>query len=164
MRAGGKMLPMSTTESIWKPEVTVAAVIERDGRFLLIEEETERGTLFNQPAGHLEADETLTEAVVRETLEESAHHFVPEALLGVYHHTSRPGTSYMRFAFSGSVSGAEPGRALDSGILRHVWMSAGEIRACRERHRSPLVMQCVDDFLAGTRYPLDIVRRYAPQS
>jgi ADP-ribose pyrophosphatase YjhB (NUDIX family) len=164
MRAGGKMLPMSTNESIWKPEVTVAAVIERDGRFLLIEEETERGALFNQPAGHLEANETLTEAVVRETLEESAHHFVPEALLGVYHHASRPGVSYMRFAFSGSVSGAEPERALDSGILRHVWMGLEEIRACRERHRSPLVLQCIEDFLAGVRYPLDIVRRYTPQS
>ena len=158
------MLPMSTNESIWKPEVTVAAVIERDGRFLLIEEETERGALFNQPAGHLEANETLTEAVVRETLEESAHHFVPEALLGVYHHASRPGVSYMRFAFSGSVSGAEPERALDSGILRHVWMGLEEIRACRARHRSPLVLQCIDDFLAGVRYPLDIVRRYTPQS
>lgn len=155
---------MSTTETIWKPEVTVAAVIERGGRFLLIEEETERGALFNQPAGHLEANETLTDAVVRETLEESAHHFAPEALLGVYHHAQAAGATYMRFAFSGRVTGHETARSLDKGILRHVWMSADEIRATRARHRSPLVMQCVDDFLAGARYPLDIVRRYAPQS
>ena len=142
--------------------MTVAAVIERDGKFLLIEEETERGALFNQPAGHLEPDETLTAAVIRETLEESAHHFVPEALLGVYHHSGRPGVTYMRFAFAGSVSGHEPSRALDTGILRAVWMNLDEVRASRERHRSPLVMQCIDDYLAGARYPLDLVRRYAP--
>lgn len=152
---------MSTSENIWKPEVTVAAVIERDGLFLLIEEETERGALFNQPAGHLERGETLTAAVVRETLEESAHHFVPETLLGIYHHT-QSAVTYMRFAFAGRVSAHDAARVLDDGIIRHVWMSADEIRASRTRHRSPLVMQCIDDFLAGTRYPLDTVRRYAP--
>jgi len=155
---------MSSIESIWKPEVTVAAVIERDGRFLLIEEETERGPLFNQPAGHLEANETLTEAVVRETLEESAHHFVPEALLGIYHHARAAKLTYMRFAFTGQVTRHDAGRALDEGILRHIWMSLDEIRACRARHRSPLVLQCIEDFLAGARYPLDILNRYAPQS
>lgn len=155
---------MSSTESIWKPEVTVAAVIERDGRFLLIEEETEHGPLFNQPAGHLEANETLTEAVVRETLEESAHHFVPEALLGVYHHAQAARATYMRFAFAGRVTNHDAGRALDQGILRHVWMSLDEVRACHARHRSPLVLQCIADFLAGPRYPLDILNRYAPQS
>jgi ADP-ribose pyrophosphatase YjhB (NUDIX family) len=158
------MAVMSATETLWKPEVTVAAVIERDGRFLLIEEETERGPLFNQPAGHLEANETLTDAVVRETLEESAHHFVPEALLGIYHHAQAAGATYMRFAFSGRVTRHETARGLDEGILRHVWMSADEIRASRARHRSPLVMRCIEDFLAGARYPLDVVRRYAPQS
>ena len=152
---------MSTIENIWKPEVTVAAVIERDGLFLLIEEETERGALFNQPAGHLERGETLTAAVIRETLEESAHHFAPEALLGIYHHT-QAAVTYMRFAFAGRVSAHDATRALDDGIIRHLWMSADEIRASRARHRSPLVMQCVDDFLAGTRYPLETVRRYAP--
>jgi ADP-ribose pyrophosphatase YjhB (NUDIX family) len=155
---------MPSTENIWKPEVTVAAVIERDGRFLLIEEETERGPLFNQPAGHLEANETLTAAVVRETLEESAHHIVPVALIGIYHHAQNATTTYMRFAFTGHVTGHETGRALDHGILRHVWMSADEARACRARHRSPLVMQCIEDFLAGARFPLDILNRYAPQS
>lgn len=155
---------MSSTESIWKPEVTVAAVIEQGGRFLLIEEETERGPLFNQPAGHLEANESLTEAVVRETLEESAHHFVPQALIGVYHHAQTAKTTYMRFAFAGHVTGHETGRALDQGILRHVWMNLEEIRACRARHRSPLVLQCIEDFLAGARHPLDILRRYAPQA
>ena len=158
------MRPMVTNESIWKPEVTVAAVIERDGRFLLIEEETERGPLFNQPAGHLEANETLAGAVVRETLEESAHHFVPEALLGIYHHAQPARPTYMRFAFTGRVTRHDAGRALDRGILRHIWMSVDEIRACAARHRSPLVLQCIEDFLAGVRYPLHILHRYAPHS
>lgn len=155
---------MQATESIWKPEVTVAAIVERDGRFLLIEEETELGVRINQPAGHLEAGESLTAAVVRETLEESAHHFVPEALLGVYHHDQPAGATYMRFAFCGRVTRHEPARALDHGILRHAWLSIAEIRAMRACHRSPLVMQCIEDYLAGARYPLDTVHRYLPQS
>ena len=154
---------MPANDTIWKPEVTVAAIIERDGKFLLIEEATADGARFNQPAGHLEPDESLTAAVVRETLEESAHHFVPEALLGVYHHSQAPGVTYMRFAFAGRIAGHDAGRVLDHGIIRHHWMSVEEIRASRARHRSPLVMQCIDDYLAGTRYPLDCVRRYAPQ-
>jgi 8-oxo-dGTP pyrophosphatase MutT (NUDIX family) len=155
---------MNIPAKIWKPDVTVAAVIERDGRFLLIEEETERGPLFNQPAGHLESNETLTEAVVRETLEECAHDFLPDALLGIYHHSQPGGTTYMRFAFSGKITRHNPARALDDGIIRHLWMSADEARACSGRHRSPLVMQCIDDFLAGILYPLAAVARYAPQS
>ncbi len=158
---------MQATTTIWKPEVTVAAVIERDGKFLLIEEETERGALFNQPAGHLELGETLTAAVVRETLEESAHHFQPESLLGIYHHSHHKqsaGVTYMRFAFAGRVTSYDAARALDAGIIRHAWMSVDEIRASRAQHRSPLVMQCIDDFLAGTRYPLELARRYAPQA
>ena len=155
---------MQTNDNIWKPEVTVAAVLERDGRFLLIEEETADGLKLNQTAGHLEAGETLIAAVVRETLEESAHHFEPECLLGVYHHQTRLGVTYMRFAFAGRAGRHESGRALDHSILRHVWMGISEVRASRAHHRSPLVLQCVEDFLAGTRYPLDIVRHYAPQA
>jgi ADP-ribose pyrophosphatase YjhB (NUDIX family) len=153
---------MNTDSAVWKPHVTVAAIAERDGRFLLIEEETERGALYNQPAGHLEAGESLLNAVIRETLEESAHHFTPRALLGVYHYHHSPNdTTYMRFAFIGDVTGHEPERALDSGIIRAAWMTAAEIRASHARHRTPLVMQCVDDFLAGRRYPLQLITHYA---
>lgn len=151
---------MQAAETIWKPEVTVAAVIERDGKFLLIEEQTTEGLRLNQPAGHLEADETLTAAVVRETLEESAHHFVPENLLGIYRHRQTAGVTYMRFAFCGRVTRHEPARALDDGIVRASWMSVEEIRASRAQHRSPLVLQCIDDYLAGARFPLDVVNRY----
>src|SRR5262245_16394765 len=103
---------------VWKPNVTVAAVIEHAGSFLLIEEETERGRLFNQPAGHLEPGESLLEAVVRETLEESAHSFRPTALVGVYQwHQASADTTYLRFAFTGEVTGHDPARALDTGIV-----------------------------------------------
>src|SRR5688572_33282621 len=106
---------------VWKPNVTVAAVAERDGRFLLIEENTSRGPLFNQPAGHLEPGESLLEAVARETLEEAAYSFRPTALLGVYLYRSAPeDTTYLRFAFTGELGDHHPQRALDTGILRAV--------------------------------------------
>ena len=147
---------------IWKPNVTVAAVIEQDGKFLMVEEETSEGLRFNQPAGHWEADETLAQGAVRETLEETAYHFNPECLLGIYHwHHPRKNISYLRFAFIGKVHGHEPQRQLDSGILRAVWLSQEEIRATAERHRSPLVLQCIEDYLAGTRYPLELVTHFA---
>ena len=149
---------MNAVEQVWKPNVTVAAIVERDGRFLLIEEETERGALYNQPAGHLDAGESLLAAVVRETLEETAHHFVPRALLGVYHyHSHQNDTTYMRFAFIGDVTGRDENRALDTGIIRALWMAPAEIRASRARHRTPLVVRCVDDYLAGKRYPLELL-------
>lgn len=143
---------------IWRPDVTVAAVVERDGCFLLVEERTERGLLFNQPAGHLEAGESLVAAVVRETLEETAWEFSPEHLIGVYRW--RPPDSdvtYLRFAFAGRLGGHDPGRALDTGILQALWLSPDEIRAGRDRHRSPLVVRCVEDYLAGVRAPLDLL-------
>jgi 8-oxo-dGTP pyrophosphatase MutT (NUDIX family) len=147
---------------IWKPHVTVAAVIERDGQFLLVEEETEDGILFNQPAGHLDPSESLLAACARETLEETAWHFTPEALLGVYqwHHPGRDRT-YLRFAYTGSLHGHDPERALDEGIVRAVWQTADEIRVLQARHRSPLVLRCVEDYLAGKRYPLELVTHYA---
>ena len=152
---------MDTNDTIWKPNVTVAAVIERDGKFLLIEEETERGACFNQPAGHLEPNESLVAGAIRETLEESAYSFSPSALIGVYHYRHHAKQiTYMRFAFTGDVSVHHKERALDTGIIRTVWMSPGEIRNCSDRLRTPLVMRCVEDYLAGRRYPLDLTTHY----
>ena len=153
---------MKANDSIWKPNVTVAAVLERDGKFLLIEEETERGARFNQPAGHLEPDESLIAGAIRETLEESAYYFAPRALLGVYHYRDQPkNVIYMRFAFTGEITGHDEGRVLDTGIIRAVWLTAEEIRACAGRHRTPLVMRCVEDYLAGRNYPLGLITHYA---
>lgn len=146
---------------VWKPNVTVAAVIEREGKYLLVEEHTQQGLRFNQPAGHLEADESLLSAVVRETLEESAYHFAPRHLVGIYRwHALESDTTYLRFAFMGDITGHEPGRALDDGIVRAVWLTPGEIRASQERHRSPLILRCVEDHLAGIRYPLELLVNY----
>ena len=145
----------------WSAHVTVAAIVERDGRFLLVEEETADGLRFNQPAGHLDEGESLVEACTRETLEETAHRFAPEQLIGVYQ-WPRPGgeITYVRFAFAGTLGEQVVGRALDAGILRAVWMTRDEIAATQERHRNPLVLRCVDDYLAGQRYPLDLIRHY----
>lgn len=147
--------------SIWKPSVTVAAIIERDQRFLLVEEQTPEGIKFNQPAGHLDPGESLLTAAAREALEETAHEFIPEALVGVYlsrYQSSRMNedVTYLRFAFAGAL-GALHDRALDDGILRTVWMSYQEILATREKHRSPLVLKCVEDYLAGQRFPLSVM-------
>lgn len=146
---------------IWKPNVTVAAVIERRGSFLLVEEHTAKGPRFNQPAGHLEPGESLLAAVARETLEETAHRFVPEALIGIYrwHHAGN-GATYLRFAFSGRAGRRDPKRPLDEGIIRAVWMTPQQIRAQADRHRSVLVQRCMDDYLSGTRYPLQILTDY----
>ncbi len=155
---------MSSTR--WKPSVTVAAVIEQDGRFLLVEEETPEGVRLNQPAGHLDPGESLQEAVVREVLEETACVFTPTALLGVYMsrfvRSARPGreaedVTYLRFTYAGTVGSRDPSLRLDDGILRTVWMTSDEIRAAADRHRSPALQRNVDDFLAGVRHPLDAV-------
>lgn len=146
---------------IWKPNVTIAAVIEHDGRFLLVEEETLQGVRFNQPAGHLEANESLLTAVAREVLEESAYSFTPQHLLGIYHwHAPESDTTYLRFAFTGTLTGHDPQRKLDDGIIQAVWLTPDEIRATQERHRSPLVLRCIEDYLAGRRYPLDLLIHY----
>jgi ADP-ribose pyrophosphatase YjhB (NUDIX family) len=153
---------MNANASIWKPNVTVAAVVERDGKFLLIEEQTERGLRYNQPAGHLEPNESLIEGAIREALEESAYHFVPRALVGVYHfRDSANGVTYMRFAFTGELAGHEANRELDRGIVRALWLAPEDIRANQDRLRTPLVLRCVDDYLAGRRYPLDLISYYA---
>lgn len=146
---------------IWKPNVTVAAVVERDGRFLVVEEETEDGLRFNQPAGHLDRGESLVNAAAREALEETAHVFRPEFLVGIYQWPRPAGDiTYLRFAFGGSITGFDPERKLDTGIVRAVWLTLDELRATRERHRSPLILQCCEDYMAGRRYPLDLIRHY----
>jgi phosphatase NudJ len=166
----------------WKPNVTVAAVIARDGHFLLVEEQTSQGLRLNNPAGHLDPDESLIGACSREALEETAHVFTPRALVGVY--LSGPGATrpasgavgatglaavtpaaavarrtvtYLRFAFCGELGAFDPDRTLDQGIVRTVWMHIDEIRASRARHRSPVLLRCVEDYLRGARYPLELL-------
>lgn len=148
--------------SRWNPRVTVAAVIEKDGRFLLIEEETAQGLKLNTPAGHLEPGETPAQGCAREVLEEAAHDFTPTAFLGVYlarsrHNNSGEDQTYLRLAFCGELGAHHAGRALDEGIVRTLWMTADEARASAGRHRSPLVLQCIEDYLAGRRLPLAAV-------
>lgn len=148
-------------EVIWKPDVTVAAVIERDGRFLLIEEETDAGLRLNQPAGHWEPHESLIAATRRETLEESAYHFTPQALVGVYRYRYAPkNMTFLRFAFCGETAGHEPDRVLDDGIVRAVWLTPDEVRTGAAHHRTPLVVRCMEDYLAGRRYPLELLTHF----
>jgi len=156
----------------FKPSVTVAAVIAHnfDGvqKFLLVEEETRDGLKLNNPAGHLDPAESLQQACARETLEETAFHFKPTELVGVYmsrfQRTSaaEPGDvediTYLRFAFCGELGAHVAGQALDEGIVRTVWLTADEIRSCTAHHRSPLLLKCVEDYLAGQRFPLGLVR------
>lgn len=146
----------------WKPSVTVAAIIESGGRFLLVEEETPEGLMLNQPAGHLDEGESPIAAVARETLEETARPFVPEALVGVYMaRFQRPSrdedVTYLRLAFCGQAGEVIAGQALDKGIVRTLWLSLDELRASSARHRSPLLLQCVEDYVAGRRLPLDAI-------
>jgi len=146
----------------WKPSVTVAAVIEKDGRYLMIEEMTRDGLRINNPAGGLEAGESPLEGAIREALEETACHFTPEALLGVYvarnpDSERGPGVTYMRFAFCGTASDPVPGRTLDSPVVRTLWMTFDEIVAATPRLRGPLVLQCIADHRAGRRLPLHAI-------
>jgi len=140
------------------PEVTVAAVVMRDGRFLLVEERIQGRLVLNQPAGHLEDRETLIEAAVRETREETAWRFHPEALVGTYlWRNPLNGRSFLRFTFCGDVDDHRPQQPLDTGIVRTLWLSAAELQAQPARLRSPLVMRCIEDFLQGRRQSLDSV-------
>ncbi|TDR80032.1 NUDIX hydrolase [Paludibacterium purpuratum] len=144
----------------WKPHVTVAAVIERDGRFLLVRERTADGIRYNQPAGHLEHGETLIDAVAREALEETGWQVKPQALLGIYQAESLDGTiTYLRFAFICQAEREQPNHPLDDGILDTHWLTPTEVR---ERElRSPTVLRCIDDYLAGQRYPLSLIQTLA---
>lgn len=168
--AGYHANPMSSER--FRPAVTVAAVIERDGRYLLVEEHTAEGLRLNNPAGHLEPGESPLQAVVREALEETARHFEPQALVGVYlarlqRASTAEDVTYLRLAFCGRVGEPEAGRALDHGIVRTLWLTPQEVEASRDRHRSPLVWQCVADHLAGRRHALQLLSTdasvYAPR-
>ena len=152
----------------WKPSVTVAAVIARDfggiQKFLLVEEETRDGLRLNNPAGHLDPGESPLQACIRETLEETAFHFKPTAIVGVYlsrFERQQPegllDITYLRFAFCGELGAHVEGQALDEGIVRTLWHTADELRANVDMHRSPLLLRCVEDYLAGRRYPLELV-------
>ena len=147
---------------IWKPHVTVATVLERDGLFLLVEENTDDGIRYNQPAGHLEFGEALSDAAIRETLEETGYTCVPEALVGIYQwRKPERDLSYLRFAFSGRVLAHDVRRQLDEDIIAAHWLTPDEIRARQAQLRSPMVMRCIDDYLAGRRFPLDLLTYYA---
>jgi ADP-ribose pyrophosphatase YjhB (NUDIX family) len=139
----------------------VAAIIARDGRYLLVEEHTPEGLRLNNPAGHLDPGESPQAGCAREVLEETAHHFTPTALVGVYlSRFQRPtgeDITYLRLAYCGELGEREPGRGLDTGIVRTLWMTPDEVRASAARHRSPLVLRCMEDHLAGQRYPLGVV-------
>jgi 8-oxo-dGTP pyrophosphatase MutT (NUDIX family) len=144
--------------SDWKPHVTVAAIIERDGRFLLVEEHTADGIRLNQAAGHLEEGESLVDACVRETLEETAHQVAVDALVGIYQWARPQGDiTYLRFVFACTDLGENPGRALDDGIIRTLWLGPTELAKNLHRMRSPLVMQCIEDYQAGQRFPLSLI-------
>ena len=142
----------------WKPNTTVAAIIEDDGRFLLVEEEADGDVLFNQPAGHLEYGETLLDAARREVLEETGHVFEPQSLVGVYLYPNpRVDIVYLRFCFAGTAQAPRETPTLDDGIIRTLWLNRDEIGELGGRLRSDMVPRCIDDYLASNRYPLDML-------
>ena len=144
-------------ENIWKPNTTVAALCERDGRYLMVTENIGGRVVYNQPAGHIEPGESLLEAVIRETLEETRHPFTPTALLGVYRYQSGQLT-FIRFLFRGDTAAPVAGE-LDADIIAAEWLDYDEIVACRDRHRTPMVLQCIDDARNKPGYPLDVLSR-----
>lgn len=143
-----------------RPDLTVAAVVERDGQFLLVEERVGNRMVFNQPAGHVERGEQFIDAVIRETLEETAWTFEPQALIGIYlwEQVERQ-RSFLRVTYFGEVTHHDPNRPLDRGIERALWMDREQIVARSARLRSPMVLRCIDDYLEGTRYPLDVAKQ-----
>ena len=140
-----------------KPDITVAAVVERAGRFLIVQERAARRVVLNQPAGHLEDGESLPQAVVRETLEETGYSFVPEAVTGVYLWQGPAGRTFLRVAFAGAVGDRADGASLDRAIIRTAWITREQLREREAELRSPLVLRCIDDYLDGARYPLELL-------
>jgi 8-oxo-dGTP pyrophosphatase MutT (NUDIX family) len=145
--------------TVWRPSVTVAAVIERDGKFLFVEEMQDGRRVLNQPAGHLDPGETLLAACAREVMEETAHRFEPKSLVGIYRWLYKPeDVTFLRFCFAGKIHGVED-KPLDQEILALHWLSPAELKAKSSMHRSPLVQQCLDDYLAGNNFPLTVMSR-----
>jgi len=145
----------------WKPNVTVAAVIERNQKFLLVEENADDHIVFNQPAGHLEKDETLVEAVKREVQEETAWEFIPKSIVGVYLYPNQHSDiTYLRLCFSGTCEKYHPDQILDEGIIQAVWFSQEEIKQNMDRMRSPMVPKCINDYLSGKSYPLELLNHF----
>lgn len=143
---------------VWTPRATVAAIIERDQKFLMVEEISHGEKVFNQPAGHLDNKETLIDAVIRETREETAWNFTPQYVTGFYQWTHpQKDITFMRTAFAGSVDDFCETQALDDGIIQAVWMSRDELLSQPDKLRSPMVLKCIDDYLAGKHYPLDLI-------
>lgn len=147
-----------------KLDLTVAAIAERDGRFLLVQERASRRLVLNQPAGHVEPGESLVEAVVREALEETGREFRPESVTGLYLWQAPAGRTILRVAFAGRAGEPIDASTLDRAIVRTLWLERGELEARAAEHRSPLVMAAIDDYLRGSRHPLDLVRDLAPRA
>ena len=145
-----------------KPDVTVAAIVERDKGFLIVQERAARRVVLNQPAGHLEEGESLVQAVVRETLEETGYAFAPEAVTGIYLWRGPAGRTFLRVAFAGSVGERVNGAELDRAIIRTTWISRERLRDREAELRSPLVLLCIDDYLRGVRYPLGLLNHVLP--
>lgn len=145
----------------WQPHIVVAAVVEREGRFLIVEELIAGECRINQPAGHWERGETLIEGVRREALEETGWDIEPTGFLGVY--TWQPDNlpyAFVRFAFVAEALRHHPERALDEGILRALWLTPDELRARSEEHRGPAVLGCVEDYRAGRIHPLSLLQHF----
>jgi len=147
----------------WKPNVTVAAIAEQDNYFLVVEEDANSHIVFNQPAGHLEKNETLISAVKREVLEETAWDFEPESIVGIYMYPDlHSDIIYLRVCFYGKCKKQYPEKKLDDGIIRALWLSRKELENNKDKMRSPMVLNCIDDYLAGKNYPLDLLNHYLP--
>lgn len=143
-------------KEIWKPSVTVAAIMERDGRFLFVEEEADGRRVLNQPAGHLDPGESLAAACRREAMEETAHEFEPTGLVGVYRwHYAPKDVTFLRFCFAGKVL-KKTDLPLDKEIIALHWLTLDQLKARKADHRSPLVQRCVEDHLAGRNFPLGL--------
>ena len=155
-QSGGKQDPVA--EKIWKPHVTVAAVIEQNGKFLLVRERVKNRIVLNQPAGHLDQGESLIDAVVRETMEETQYRFTPTGLLGIYRTIPEesPDITYLRFSFCGRISEHFDGE-LDQDIIAAEWLDRDEIKSSQSLHRSPLVMQCIEDYLSKPPCSIDVI-------
>lgn len=143
----------------WTPHATVATIVERDGRFLLVEEHTSAQQLvINQPAGHLEENESFTQAAIRETREETGWTVNPTALIGMYVYTAPSnGVTYHRYCFAAEAVSHDPDQPLDDGIQQAIWLSRDELIARPQQLRSPMVIKCIDDYMAGQRFPLDFI-------